>query len=496
MALLEDLESLDMESLQLRLDELRETNESVAKENAVLAVYLSRHVSAAEQEEWAGEEDAKRAGSARKSRAKRKFAAASNKVLTLDNKLEVAGAELDAAKKETATMRALSTKTLDKLRALLQQNDARIGALKAEAFAMKKDVVIGGENALSGRIKAEKMVRFYEDSLRRKDNAVEQLRLKCESLRAQLVKGRAALKRKEEVGDTLHFIDFMQLQIENKQLAARLEERNAELVRLKGSTSATLKTQNALKSRLAELLQECGRLRQEIRTRNAVLARLQVENAGVAAELGGLRVTAAALAKTEQLQQEGGGSAFDLPSTSDYVMLTALEKELRREASSWERKVEVAELAARTSAAAAAASLRRRTGSLSSSTYGSSTGDPVASYGDGNSSSSGSSGKRQPWQGGGPSSGGVTGLPAAGRNVSKVAAFPVQTTTARWGRMLPTATAAVVRSTSTAGGGAIVVKGKVSLGRPQAPALPVTKPLPAAAIYSADQKKMTQQLSQ
>jgi hypothetical protein len=87
---------------------------------------------------------------------------------------------------------------------------------------------------------AERVIKYYEDHLRSKDAVVDKLRLKNQSLRATFVKAEAALKTKEEVGDVLHYIDFHQLQIENKQYLAKIEEKNAELTRLKLTTGRTV----------------------------------------------------------------------------------------------------------------------------------------------------------------------------------------------------------------------------------------------------------------
>ena len=65
---------------------------------------------------------------------------------------------------------------------------------------------------------AEKVVRYMEDRLRQKDGLIEKLRLKNSNLKDQLRKQEAQLKQKEEMGDVLHYIDFHQLQIENKQV--------------------------------------------------------------------------------------------------------------------------------------------------------------------------------------------------------------------------------------------------------------------------------------
>jgi hypothetical protein len=53
------------------------------------------------------------------------------------------------------------------------------------------------------------------------------------------------LKQKEEMGEALHAIDYDQLQIENKQYLAKIEERNAELIKLKISAGNTILTLNS-----------------------------------------------------------------------------------------------------------------------------------------------------------------------------------------------------------------------------------------------------------
>ncbi|KAJ1550161.1 hypothetical protein HK405_001271, partial [Cladochytrium tenue] len=61
------------------------------------------------------------------------------------------------------------------------------------------------------------------------DTVIEKLRLQNATLKLQKNKLHLQLKQKEEMGEVLHAIDFDQLQIENKQYQARIEERNAEL---------------------------------------------------------------------------------------------------------------------------------------------------------------------------------------------------------------------------------------------------------------------------
>ena len=49
------------------------------------------------------------------------------------------------------------------------------------------------------------------------------------------------------MGEVLHAIDFDQLQIENKQYLAKIEERNAELLKLKMTAGNTVQILNYYK---------------------------------------------------------------------------------------------------------------------------------------------------------------------------------------------------------------------------------------------------------
>lgn len=56
------------------------------------------------------------------------------------------------------------------------------------------------------------------------------------------------------MGDDLKFIDFHQLQIENKQHVKDISDRNNKLVSLKLNSTKTVQTLNALKKKLNESL--------------------------------------------------------------------------------------------------------------------------------------------------------------------------------------------------------------------------------------------------
>ena len=62
----------------------------------------------------------------------------------------------------------------------MQQREGASTALVREAHEFQRDVVVAGAHALTGRVRAERVVRYYECASRAADTAVEQLRLRCE----------------------------------------------------------------------------------------------------------------------------------------------------------------------------------------------------------------------------------------------------------------------------------------------------------------------------
>ena len=145
---------------------------------------------------------------------------------------------------------------------------------------------------------------------------------------------------KEEMGDVLHYIDFHQLQIENKQYVAKIEERNQELLKLKMTTGSTVQVLNQLKKQLSDIISESDWLRKEIGARSEMLKRIKRDNISVNDEI--LREKKR-LGKFRSAREETEG----MPQVIDYVNQRRKEYELVQQIKNWERKIEIAELEAR-----------------------------------------------------------------------------------------------------------------------------------------------------
>ncbi len=244
-------------------------------------------------------------------------------------------AEFESAQNDTELAKINSEKLIGSLRAVIEETDIRVASLKKEAYEFKRDIVVGAENLRTGKTMAEKVVKYMEDKLKQKDALVEKLRLKNVTLKSLIQKVDTQLKQKEEMGDVLHFIEFHQLQIENKQDIAKIEERNKELLKLKTTTGSTVQALNSLKKKLGKLIAESDWTQGEIKGRKELLEKLRVDINKVGEAIVQDQRTSRRLIESSAKNQE-------TPHTLDYVAQKAEMYELNQEIKVWTRKVEIA----------------------------------------------------------------------------------------------------------------------------------------------------------
>lgn len=113
-----------------------------------------------------------------------------------------------------------------------------IAEIRKEAFDFGR-FLSQSENGRTGKYDADKLIKYMEDKFRQKEALVDKLMLKNVQLKSQITKADQQIKHKEEMGDDLKFIDFHQLQIENKKHVKDIDERNKKLVALKQTKGKT-----------------------------------------------------------------------------------------------------------------------------------------------------------------------------------------------------------------------------------------------------------------
>ena len=69
----------------------------------------------------------------------------------------------------------------------------------------------------------------------------------------------------------LHEVDFKQLKIENKQYMAKIDEKNAEMIKLKKMVGLVTQTLNYRKKQLSLAMKEYDRILTETKTRGTIL---------------------------------------------------------------------------------------------------------------------------------------------------------------------------------------------------------------------------------
>ena len=119
--------------------------------------------------------------------------------LNIELKYDIANLEQQSHHKDVDEYRKTTEKLADTLSAVLEETDLRIAELKKEAYEFKRDIVVGAENMRTGKTMAEKITRFMEEQLQRRDNVIGKLRQKNSTFKKQLQKAEALLKQKEEV---------------------------------------------------------------------------------------------------------------------------------------------------------------------------------------------------------------------------------------------------------------------------------------------------------
>merc|ERR1712232_538323 len=126
--------------------------------------------------------------------------------------------------------------------------------------------------ARTGRKIPEKIIQEVEEFELDKDAEVEEVRGSNISLKNRLAKLEQALRKKDELAENLHVIDFEQLKIENQTLNEKIEERNDELHKLKKKTVVTVQIITHMREKVQFVQQEYQGLKQALAQLDADLA--------------------------------------------------------------------------------------------------------------------------------------------------------------------------------------------------------------------------------
>lgn len=124
-----------------------------------------------------------------------------------------------------------------------------------------------------------------EEWLRSAEVTLEKLRLRTSSLYVQFQKVSNQLLAKEELGETLHAVDFEQLKIENQRLIRKIEEKNTHLLELKKMNGKANLALTAQKQFLQKQIQELNGLKDAVNSTERKISACDEEGEAVEKEL-------------------------------------------------------------------------------------------------------------------------------------------------------------------------------------------------------------------
>merc|ERR1712093_452028 len=160
----------------------------------------------------------------------------------------------------------------------------------------KRQVAKHAEYARTGKKIPERIIQEVEEFELDKDAEVEEVRGANISLKNRLAKLELMLRKKDELAENLHVIDFEQLKIENQTLNEKIEERHEELHKLRKKTVITVQVISHMREKLQfiareneKLKSELARLDQELASQRDLVAKTKHERDDFRADNAKLR---------------------------------------------------------------------------------------------------------------------------------------------------------------------------------------------------------------
>ncbi|XP_028130663.2 coiled-coil domain-containing protein 113 [Diabrotica virgifera virgifera] len=197
-------------------------------------------------------------------------------------------------------------------------------------------VVTQGLDKLTQRIPAEKWIRFMDDWLKNAALAMEKLRLRTASLKLQYRKVSATLIQRQELGENVHAVDFDQLEIENKHLLQKIDQKQIHLLELKRMNGGANLILSKHKKYLLKQQVDYNKIQVGITEKEQQIHELDEEHDKVEEERD--------KAKEKYENFKVFKSTYRVPDVMDYVVLKKELDELRKNIKIWQRRKNIQDI--------------------------------------------------------------------------------------------------------------------------------------------------------
>ncbi|KAM4618187.1 cilia- and flagella-associated protein 263 [Polymixia lowei] len=196
--------------------------------------------------------------------------------LTLGQKCYVAQRQVEQTQEDLEKHKHSSERIQENYKAILEEADIRLAEIRKAKYEFERDVAEPLKEKKGEIMGAEKVLRYIEDKIKRKDTQVEKLQLKNQALKAQARKLQRQLRQQQQE-ETLNEADFQQFKIENNQYQEQIDEHNRDLLRLKQLAGDTQQVLNTYKRKLQNVICRSEELSSDITKRKEMLVKIEEE---------------------------------------------------------------------------------------------------------------------------------------------------------------------------------------------------------------------------
>jgi len=161
---------------------------------------------------------------------------------------------LETLMRQSDEERAENASIIGEYKEMVQEKEQQVEQDVLGANQFKKKAVVKA-TFLNGRVITTAAINQLESNEKCKSAAVSVVRLENIKLKNQVEKLTQKLRKKEELAEGLHLIDFEQLKIENQTYNEKIEERNEELLKLRKKITETVQVLTHIKEKL-EFIEE------------------------------------------------------------------------------------------------------------------------------------------------------------------------------------------------------------------------------------------------
>ncbi|XP_050458574.1 coiled-coil domain-containing protein 113 [Cataglyphis hispanica] len=242
--------------------------------------------------------------------------------ITYADRIEMVNTEIRDLEKELIKVEETSIKKKKYIQARIEENEMSIRETCKTRENFEENIVFKGVDKITGKIPAEKFIRFTEEWFKTVDTTIEQMRLKITTIKSLIRKIKLQMQQRKELGEALRAVDFEQLKVENQICIREIDEKNRYLLEMKKIVGRYSIALTKHKEKLANLTSIVNEVRSNIAFKKQEIMKLQSEKVVMKVEI---KNTEKQIKSVTALVDK-----FEVPNVIDYIKMSIELQELRK----------------------------------------------------------------------------------------------------------------------------------------------------------------------